>query len=86
MSYFIELKGFCIMTVYELIGHNLKESRTTHGYTQERLANELNTSASHLRSLEKGRGNPTVKTLECLADTLGVPLLQFFNEENRSDE
>lgn len=74
------------MTVYELIGHNLKELRVIKGYTQEGLANELNTSASHLRSLEKGRGNPTVKTLECLADTLGVPLLQFFSEEETAGE
>lgn len=62
------------MTTMLETGQNLREYRIKMGYTQEKLANEAGTSASHLRMIEKGSGNPTFKTLRKLADVLGISL------------
>ena len=76
------------MTTMIEIGQNLREYRIGKGYTQERLANEAGTSASHLRLIEKGEGNPTFKTLRKLAKVLGISLddlLQSRHEEVSAD-
>ena len=48
------------MTTMLEIGQNLREYRIKMGYTQEKLANEAGTSASHLRMIEKRFGKPNV--------------------------
>ena len=73
------------MTTLKDIGQNLREYRIQKGYTQERLANEVGTSASHLRLIEKGEGNPTFKTIGVLAKALEVSLNDLLrNHENMS--
>jgi transcriptional regulator with XRE-family HTH domain len=44
------------------------------GVSQERLAFDSGVDRSYVDGLERGDEDPTVEVLECLADTLGVPI------------
>lgn len=71
------------MSVYMVVGQNIRKLRKQHGYTQERLANELFMSACNLRNIERGRGNPRLETLERISQQLGVPVQSLFEERKR---
>lgn len=66
------------MTKAEIIGQNVQNFRKELGCSQEKLANEASMSASHLRSIEHGKGNPTIDTIERLADCLAVEFDDLF--------
>ena len=39
-------------------------------------------SENHIRNLENGKKQPTIKTLQALTDCLNITLSEFFNTEN----
>lgn len=51
---------------------NVLRLRVERGLTQEQLAVDAGIDVTHLRTIEKLDGNPTVKTLAGLATALGV--------------
>ena len=57
----------------ELI-QTLKERREALGVTQEHLAELAGVGLRTLKSIETGKGNPTIDTLAKLADVLGLEL------------
>ena len=59
------------MTTMLEIGQNLREYRIKMGYTQEKLANEAGTSASHLRMIEKRFGKPNVQNAAKIGGGVG---------------
>src|SRR6185312_5990446 len=61
-----------------LIAWNLRLLRTERGYTQDRLALEAGVDRKFVGWLEARKGNPTLRMLERLAETLSVPLQLFF--------
>jgi transcriptional regulator with XRE-family HTH domain len=52
----------------------LKERREVLGVTQEHLAELANVSLRTLKSIESGKANPTLDTLNKLADVLGMEM------------
>lgn len=66
------------MSIYEVIGQNIRKYRVDKGLSQEQLAYDMGTSTSHLRKLEKGKGNPTIKTLEGIGRSLDMDFLLLF--------
>lgn len=56
------------------LGARIAHFRGVAGLSQDRLALEAKVARNLISSLEKGKGNPTIGTLEALADTLGVKL------------
>lgn len=48
-----------------------------------KLAKQSGISESHIRNLENGKKQPTINTLETLTNSLGIPLTEFFNTENK---
>ena len=54
------------------LGRKLRALRHSFGLTQEQLAEEADISLKHLGEIERGRGNPTLTTLEALAKALHV--------------
>ena len=52
----------------------LKERRETLGITQEYLALLSEVGLRTLKAIESGKGNPTLDTLNKLADVLGMEL------------
>ena len=53
----------------------IKERRFLLGLTQQDLADYTGLSLRIVKSIEVGKGNPSVSTLSKIADTLGLELL-----------
>jgi transcriptional regulator with XRE-family HTH domain len=56
-------------------GRLLREARTRHGLSQERLAIRAGTTQSAISRIEQERGSPTVKTLAELLRLMGEDLV-----------
>jgi transcriptional regulator with XRE-family HTH domain len=74
-------------------GMNMSELRTSLGkriqafrrdlrLTQEQLAEKAGLSVKHLGEIERGRGNPTLSSLENLAVALNISVVQMFGYES----
>jgi len=55
--------------------HQLKARREVLSLTQEALADLSGVGLRTLKQLESGKGNPTLLTIEKLADVLGLELI-----------
>jgi transcriptional regulator with XRE-family HTH domain len=55
--------------------HQLKERRETLKISQETLAELSGIGLRTLKQLESGKGNPTIATLQKLAETLGMEII-----------
>ena len=62
----------------KLVAKKLKEARGTAGLTQKKLASESGVALATIQEIEGGNGNPTVETLNTLADTLKIDGLELF--------
>ena len=63
----------CINCVNKTIS-TIKKRRETLNINQEALAELANIGLRTLKQIESGRGNPTINTLQKLADVLGMEL------------
>jgi len=61
------------------VGNNIKRFRENEGITQEGLALKSGLSQGYINQWERIY---TQKTLELIADSLSVPIIEFFKEEN----
>lgn len=68
------------MNYVDNIGINIKFRRKELGISQEKLANEALMSAAHLRTLEHCKGNPTVNTLEKIAQCLDTDVIDLMKK------
>lgn len=70
-----------------LLGRRIKRLREIHGQTQSELAACAGLSVKHIGELERGRGNPSLRSMQYLAAVLGVTLseLFYFDDEEKSD-
>lgn len=62
---------YCTMKYGELI----KERRAVLGLTQQDLSDYTELSLRIIKSVESGKGNPSLKTLEKIAEVLGLELI-----------
>ncbi|GAB3065552.1 helix-turn-helix transcriptional regulator [Salinicoccus sesuvii] len=60
---------------------NLKEFRTSHGYTQEELAKKVGASTGTISSYEQGNRNITVPMAMKLAVVFNVEWTIFFEDK-----
>lgn len=54
------------------VGRNLREYRLAKGLSQEAFADQLGVHRTYMGGLERGERNLTLKSLERLAEQLGV--------------
>lgn len=54
------------------VGNTIKQIRKQKKLTQQELADELKISRSYLSDIENGNKNPSIKTIQTLADKLNV--------------
>jgi transcriptional regulator with XRE-family HTH domain len=54
------------------LGEVLQSTRLKRGLSQEQLAERSGVSVQHIAFIEQGRRKPQLKTLEKIADALGV--------------
>ncbi len=59
----------------------IRELRNSKGVSQARLAITAGMDPATLNRLEQGKGNPNIKTLEKLAEALGVRVVELLEEE-----
>ncbi|AQT44813.1 DNA-binding transcriptional regulator, XRE-family HTH domain [Bartonella apihabitans] len=65
------------MDIEKVIGLNFANLRREKRLTQEKISELTEISQQYLSDLERGKRNPTIKTLQKIADALGVPLLDL---------
>ena len=61
----------------KVVGANIRKYRKARGYTQEQLAIYADVGSYYLSRLELGKENPTVETLQKIANALGVAAHKF---------
>ena len=70
------------------LGRRIRNLREARGQTQNELAANAGVSSKHLGELERGRGNPSLKSLQGLAEALGLSISELFEmdqEEKSAD-
>jgi len=70
--------------IISLIGKKVKYYRTLHKISLSALAKEANISKSTLFSLELGETNPTISTLEAIANALQIDISELINSRQES--
>ena len=66
---------------------NIKKIIKEHGYTLERIANEWKPKPITKGSLSKSiNNNPTISTLQGIADVIGCKVGDFFADEMENEE
>ncbi len=73
------------------IGKNLQKIRKSNGYTQEKLAEEIEVSARYISDIEQDRAKPSYEVLIRICNLFKITLDQIFSEylqakENKSLE
>jgi transcriptional regulator with XRE-family HTH domain len=66
------------MKARALVAWNLRRLRVLRDVSQERLAFDTDIDRSYMSGLERQIENPTIDLLERIANTLDVPLSEFF--------
>lgn len=60
----------------------IKERRSILGLTQQDLADYTGLSVRIIKSIESGKGNPSMSTLSKIADILGLEIIMKVKELN----
>ncbi|MDR7871327.1 MAG: helix-turn-helix transcriptional regulator [Tissierellaceae bacterium] len=63
------------------IGEKIRKLRKSRGLTQRKLGQEINFSHSYIGDLESNRSNPSIKSLEIIAEFFGVGVGYFFDDK-----
>ncbi|OJY68368.1 MULTISPECIES: helix-turn-helix transcriptional regulator [unclassified Rhizobium] len=66
------------MDARQRVALNLRRIRVMRGISQDNLALEANVERAYVGYLERGNKNPTVVTLEKIADALSCDISEFF--------
>ena len=64
-----------------VLGQNLRRVRTERGLSQEAFADVLGYHRTYVGGLERGERNPTLRSLERIADVLGVDALDLLADD-----
>lgn len=64
-------------TIAAVIGKQIRPIRNAQGITLEELSFKSGLNAAHLGQIERGLRNPTIETLERIADALEVPFMEL---------
>ncbi len=76
-----------IVECQKKMGSNIKKYRNIVGVTQEKLAEAVERSPSHINKTENGHTMPSIETILKIADTLNVGLDRLFSDvlNNKED-
>jgi transcriptional regulator with XRE-family HTH domain len=71
------------MKKINLVGNNIRRFRENKGITQEELALKSGLSQGYINQLENGKRRYTQKTLELIAESLSVLVVELFKEGDK---
>ena len=63
-----------------MVGANIRRVRLERALSQEALAAESGIAPSFLSQIENGKRSATVTTLDILAKTLGINIVELFSD------
>lgn len=63
-----------------VVGRNIRRLRRERGLSQEDLADEIGVHRTYMGGVERGERNLTLRSLERLADRLGVSPLSLLED------
>ncbi|TNM60339.1 helix-turn-helix domain-containing protein [Aliirhizobium smilacinae] len=66
------------------IGKNVRRIRKIRGITQEELSFRSGFTRAYLSELENGRSNPTISSIERIAQELGVTIIDLISSPDSS--
>jgi len=69
-------------TISEKLGLNFKTLRIEKGLSQGEIAEAIGVSRSYISNIENGKVNPTLSTIEKLAEIIGVSIGKLANNKN----
>ncbi len=61
----------------EKLGNKIQRTRKSLGYSQEKLAELIGISRTHIGHIEQGRKNPSLEVLHKIAKTLKTPTFEL---------
>lgn len=67
--------------ISEKLGNRLREIREESSLSQERLSLKADLDRSYVSKIERAECYPSIKTLEKIANVLGVPVMELFRFE-----
>ena len=67
--------------VEQALGEAIRRVRSQRGMTLEELGRESNLSPAMISKVERGMGDPSLKSLRQISEALGVPVAYFFAQE-----
>lgn len=71
-------------SLQSILAKNTRKFRTSLGHSQERLAHSSSLHRTYIGFIERGERNVTLKTLEALAEALGITVIELLSE-NEAD-
>ncbi len=66
------------MDIAEKLGKRIKKIRKSRKITQQKLAEKVGLSDKYIGAIERGERSPSVKTLDKIANALGIGLSELF--------
>jgi len=72
------------MKKQNIVGNNIRKLRAKAGLTQEGLALKSGLSQGYINQLESGKRKFTQKSLELIADSLSISMVELFRAETIS--
>lgn len=67
------------------IGNKIAEIRKSKGLSQKEIALTIGADRAQYSRIENDKANPTIQTLEKIANALNVQVKDFFNDEESFD-
>jgi transcriptional regulator with XRE-family HTH domain len=67
----------------KILGQNLRAHRQKLGLSQEAFADVLGVHRTYMGGVERGERNLTLKSIEHIADTIGVEPLELLRKPKR---
>ena len=73
--------------IAKTVGKRLRGSRTSLGFSQEKLAEKAGLHPTYIGQVERGEKNLTIESLEKITRALEIPMADVFEKiEDRRDE
>lgn len=69
--------------IFMALADNLRDLRHKHSLSQRDLADAIGVSHPRISEMEKGKANPTLSTLQNIADVFGVSVAHLVREKRK---
>ena len=72
--------------IVKVLGNNIRRLRKSQNLTQEQLAEKADISVPYMTQIELGQKQPTLETVEAIANALKIPFDGLFRTEPTTNE